>query len=182
MSQINHDMVNSINWNDIFIYRDGNIYWKTLICKKGGRRKPGPVGTMTKNGYYIFTYKKRNYYRHQVVWVMHHGQIPDEHVIRHINDVRGDDRIENLDIGYQIDNCADFVRSGKIKSNNTSGFRGVSWCKSREQWRVYIAVNGERKSDRYFDDFGDAVAYRLFLEDKYYGVNHDASMVRYGRR
>lgn len=111
---------------------------------------------------------------------MHHGPIPDEHVIRHINDVRGDDRIENLDIGYQIDNCADFVRSGKIKSNNTSGFRGVSWCKSREQWRVYIGVNGERKSNKYFDDFGDAVAYRMFLEEKYYGVNHDASEAECG--
>lgn len=172
MSQINHDMVNSINWNDLFIYSKGNIYWKTLICKKGGRRKPGPVGTKAKNGYYLFRYEGRNYYRHQVVWVMHNGPIPDEHVIRHINDIRGDDRIENLNIGYQIDNCADFVRSGKIKSNNTSGFRGVSWCKSREQWRVYIAVNGERKSNKYFDDFGDAVAYRMFLEEKYYGVNH----------
>lgn len=39
MSQINHDMVNSINWNDIFIYRDGNIYWKTLICKKRRAQK-----------------------------------------------------------------------------------------------------------------------------------------------
>lgn len=55
MSQINHDMVNSINWNDIFIYRDGNIYWKTLICKKGGRRKPGPVGTRTKT---VTTYSR----------------------------------------------------------------------------------------------------------------------------
>ena len=105
---------------------------------------------------------------------MHNGPIPDEHVIRHVNDIKGGDRIENLDIGYQIDNCADFIRTGRLKSNNTSGYQGVSWCKNREQWRVYIAVNGKRVSNRYFDDFNDAIEYRKILEEKYYGV-------RYGR-
>ncbi|MBC1122849.1 HNH endonuclease [Escherichia coli] len=170
MSQINHDMVNNINWNELFIYNNGNIYWKTLKCN----RKPGPVGSRTKNGYYVFNYKRKIFYRHQVIWVMHNGPIPDEHVIRHVNDIKGDDRIENLDIGYQIDNCADFIRTGRLKSNNTSGYQGVSWCKNREQWRVYIAVNGKRVSNRYFDDFNDAIEYRKFLEEKYYGV-------RYGR-
>ncbi|HFO4524510.1 TPA: HNH endonuclease [Escherichia coli] len=165
MSQINHDMVNSINWNELFTYSNGNIYWREIK----GNRKPGPVGTRTKIGYYVFNYKGKVFSRHQVIWVMHNGPIPDEHVIRHINDIKGDDRIENLDIGYQIDNAADFVRSGRLKSNNTSGFRGVSWDKSREQWRVYITVGGKRKSNRYFDDFDDAVKYRLSLEEKYYG-------------
>lgn len=169
MPQIIHHKVNDINWNDILTYKDGDIYWKELT----GNRQPGPIGTRTGNGYYIFTYKNKSYLRHQVVWVMHNGAIPYNHVIRHINDIRGDDRIENLNIGYQIDNAADFVRSGKRKVNNTSGFRGVSWCKLREQWRVYITVKGKRKSNRYFDDFGDAVAYRLHLEEVYYGVKHE---------
>ncbi|ELR3676150.1 HNH endonuclease [Escherichia coli] len=169
MSQITHDMVNSINWNELFTYSNGNIYWREIK----GNRKPGPVGTRNKIGYYVFNYKGKVFSRHQVIWVMHNGPIPDEHVIRHINDIKGDDRIENLNIGYQIDNAADFVRSGRLKSSNTSGFRGVSWDKSREQWRVYITVGGKRKSNRYFDDFGDAVAYRLHLEEVYYGVKHE---------
>lgn len=63
MSQINHDMVNSINWNDLFIYSKGHIYWKALR----GRRKPGSVGVKANNGYYVFNYKCKIYLRHQVV-------------------------------------------------------------------------------------------------------------------
>ena len=56
------------------------------------------------------------------------------------------DRKEN-DKGYSKDNCrwaTKIVQSRntrRIRSNNTSGYRGVSWCASKNKWVSQITVN-----------------------------------------
>ena len=35
-------------------------------------------------------------------------------------------------------------RNNKIQANNTSGYRGVSWCRSRSKWEAYINLNRQR--------------------------------------
>jgi len=37
------------------------------------------------------------------------------------------------------------LANGRRQSNNTSGFRGVSWHEGGGKWRAYITVNGKRK-------------------------------------
>ncbi len=57
----------------------------------------------------------------------------------HINGNKLDNRKENLrncSRSTNISNC-------KIHSNNTTGYRGVSWDKTKNRWRVRINVNKE---------------------------------------
>lgn len=56
------------------------------------------------------------------------------------------DRIDN-NKGYSIDNCrwakqnVQHRNTRLLISTNTSGYRGVSWVKSRNKWRARIAVD-----------------------------------------
>lgn len=66
------------------------------------------------------------------------------------------DRINN-DLGYSKDNCRWTTiqiqnrNTRKIRINNTSNFRGVSWNKEKRKWHSYINVNKKRKHLGYFN-------------------------------
>lgn len=63
-----------------------------------------------------------NFYVHTLVWAAEYGKWPDEE-IDHINHNKRDNRIENLrDVSRNVN-----MRNCKIKSNNTSGYNGVSF-------------------------------------------------------
>jgi hypothetical protein len=59
------------------------------------------------------------------------------------------DRIEG-DKGYYPDNCRWVTQSiqvqntRNIKSNNTSGYRGVSFNKTKEKWQASIGLNNKQ--------------------------------------
>ena len=40
----------------------------------------------------------------------------------------------------------------RLRSDNTSGFKGVSWNKALEKWTVFIAANGKHKNIGSFDN------------------------------
>ena len=61
--------------------------------------------------------------------------------------------------------CVEWLRSRKHRSDNTSGFRGIS--KSRNgKWKVGIGLRGERYHIGTFDTFEEAQAARLEAEKK----------------
>ncbi|SDW23526.1 AP2 domain-containing protein [Paenibacillus sp. PDC88] len=60
----------------------------------------------------------------------------------HINMNRLDNRRSNLRV---VNNRENNLNRG-IPSNNTSGYLGVSFCKSRGNWEAYITNHGVRKS------------------------------------
>lgn len=53
-------------------------------------------------------------------------------------------------------------------SNNTSGCKGVSWCKWAKKWKMSISVN-KKTINKYFTDFFEAVCARKSAENKHYG-------------
>lgn len=56
-----------------------------------------------------------------------------------------------------------------LKSNNTSGARGVCWDKSRGKWITSIMVNYKSIYIGRYDDFDDAVMARKEAENKHFG-------------
>lgn len=95
---------------DRLTYKDGKLYWKN------GKE----AGTKTENGYIRVKYLGRSYMAHVIIWAMFHGSLPD-HQVDHKNRVRDDNRIENLRLATHGENVA----NSKMRSNNTSGDRGV---------------------------------------------------------
>jgi hypothetical protein len=83
----------------------------------------------------------------------------------HGNRNKLDNRRENLRPCTQQEN----VRNGSLRQNNTSGFTGVSWSKSKNKWVAYITVDQVRIGLGLFDNKKDAIKTRLRAEQKYFG-------------
>lgn len=84
--------------------------------------------------------------------------------IDHINLNKLDNRKENLRIVTPSQN----QMNRDIMSNNTSGYTGVTWDKSRNKWKVTINENGNCHNLGRFDRLEDAVAARNSAEKKYH--------------
>ena len=81
------------------------------------------------------------------------------------------DRIDN-NKGYSKDNCrwtdksTQVRNTRRIQSNNTTGYRGVSFTKSRNTYQTSISVNNKRRHLGYFDNALEAAkAYDKYVID-----------------
>jgi len=127
--------------------------------------------TWFKNPYgYIFTHLEDNYiYMHRLVTQTYNRKIN----IDHINHCTSDNRKENLRACSMSQN----QMNKKKQINNTSGYTGVQWYKSRNKWRAVIEVNKKVHHLGYFDKKEDAIKARKEAEEKYFGEwSYDNSM------
>jgi hypothetical protein len=96
-------------------------------------------------GYYLMQLFKdgnmKNILIHQLVAIAFLNHKPNGHelVIDHINDNKLDNRVENLQIVTQRFNTR------KTQGNSSSRYKGVSWCKTINRWKVVIFINGKSK-------------------------------------
>lgn len=89
-------------WNEYLYYKNGKLYWK--ISTNRNAKAGSKVGGKCSNGYISIGLLGKRYYAHRVIWEMHNGPIPKELTIDHINGVRDDNRIENLQLLTQTQN------------------------------------------------------------------------------
>lgn len=119
---------------EIFTYSEGN-----LIHKKNGKIAgyvdPG------KKGYVRIQLNGKKYYAHRLIWMLHFGYINDDLLVDHKNNIRGDNRIENLRL-------LDMQQSNQNKrnsyKNSLSGFLGVS--RKGNKFRARICHEGKQIS------------------------------------
>ena len=151
------------NVAELFNYNSdtGEIFWN-VIGK--GRTKKKAAGTVTSNGYVGVLIDGTRYYAHRIVWFLHHKKWP-QNQIDHINGIKTDNRIENL---REATNSQNGKNYGENKSN-TSGFKGVSFCKQTNRWRAVIKVDGKTKSLGRFLKKNDAIEKRKTAEILYFG-------------
>lgn len=93
----------------------------------------------------------RQYFAYDLAWLHVYGQWPDSE-LDHRNCIRDDDRIENLRAATQSQNNGNKAR----QKNNTSGFKGVSFDKSRSLWEAQITTNGKKRKIGRFPTKEDA--------------------------
>jgi hypothetical protein len=74
------------------------------------------------------------------------------HEVDHRDGNKLDNRKNNLRIGNRSQNSA----NKKLYCTNTSGFKGVTYCKQNCKWRAQITVNYKNKNLGYFTDILDA--------------------------
>lgn len=90
---------------------------------------------------------------------------PDNLQIDHINHVTTDNRKCNLRIVTGSQNC--FNKDKTII--NTSGYRGVSFDKSRNKWRAFIVCEGKYHNLGRYSLIEDAISARKSAEIKLFG-------------
>ena len=79
---------------EIFDYVDGELIWKVA---RSNATKVGQSAGGSSCGYCRIFVLGARHMRHRLVWAWHHGS-PGALEVDHINNVRGDDRIENLQL------------------------------------------------------------------------------------
>lgn len=124
MSSITKELV-----NEYFCYDNGHLSWKKST---GPRSVPGQKLTnINSKGYVCVQFMNKVYKAHQIIFLLHHGYIPNE--IDHINNVRSDNRIENLREVTRSLNCA----NQSVQKRSASGYKGVTRIKNN-MWRARI--------------------------------------------
>jgi HNH endonuclease/AP2 domain len=116
----------------------GNLIWR--VNRNNHKALAGDVaGTVKADGYRKIRINGRRPYAHRIVWLWHHGSLPDGD-IDHIDNNPLNNRIENLREATNTQNQANKSR----QSNNTSGYPGVVFHKATGKWNAKINVDGRR--------------------------------------
>lgn len=145
--------MNIITQNDVkslFTYNTGELYWKISPSK---RVKIGDkVGSLNKyTGYKHTKINKQYYYVHRLIYLYHHGFLPEE--VDHIDTDKNNNNITNLRKStHQQNNW-----NQPLRKTNTTGHKGVSFNKKRNKYECYCCVDGKRYKLGYFDNLSDAV-------------------------
>jgi hypothetical protein len=151
-----------INWNDVFTYKSGNIYWKKYI---NGQKVKVPAGFNDFNKYGTrrrVKHKGKIFQVSRIIWEMHNGTIPNKFVIDHINGDSLDNRIKNLRCVTSAINNKNIRR----RIINKTIPVGVSWNKRVQKWRSYITDNYSRVHLGEFTKLEDAIKVRKSAEKK----------------
>lgn len=81
----------------------------------------------------------KQYYQHRLAWLMMTGDDPDQE-IDHIDTDKHNNKWDNL----RLATLNQQRYNAGIRKNNTSGFKGVSWCEANQNWTAQICINYER--------------------------------------
>lgn len=113
------------------------------------------------HGYAKGTIFQQSYAAHRVAFVLIHGRWPD-HQVDHINGIRSDNRSENLREATSSQN----KMNSKVRCDNSSGYKGVSFHKASNLWRANIRLNGKQRCIGYFKTAEEAnAAYQKASEE-----------------
>jgi|AntDeeMetagen681_2_1112603.scaffolds.fasta_scaffold13604_2 hypothetical protein len=151
-----------MEYNDIFSYRDGRLYWKE---SRGQAKEGKEAASIGGGGYLQVCYKGKRTQIHRVVYMMHGGVIPEGMYIDHINGNRKDNRVENLRVCTPTQNQ---TNRGAPKSS-TSGAKGVVWRTDRNKWRASIRAGGKRYHVGLFNTIEEASAAQAQRSQELFG-------------
>lgn len=116
----------------------GNV--RSLRFGKVKQLKPGKAKNCYLFVFVIVDGKRKLCYIHQLVAIVFLGHVPCGHkmVVDHINDIRTDNRLENLQVITKRENC--FKTQGKYSSK----YKGVHWFSRDKKWVSMITINKKR--------------------------------------
>jgi len=126
--------------------------WKWFCDKNGYVARD----SFSKEKYKLLTYKKRSsanerVYMHRLV-----NKTPNRLETDHINRNKLDNRKNNL---RAVTRSQNEINKG-LSSNNTSGYRGVTWNKNIKKWMAQIKLNSKNIYLGCFEDIQCAVSAR----------------------
>jgi hypothetical protein len=118
------------------------------------KRETISIGNTHNKGYLQITLynnrKQKTFKIHKLVWD-HFGNKPSEELklqIDHINSIKTDNRIDNLQLLTNRQNISKYYKTQKTSSK----YIGVCWNKNLKKWIAYIKLNQKLKHLGYFTD------------------------------
>ena len=121
------------------------------------------AGTNHRSGYRAIKIDYKQFNEHRLAWLYMTGAFPPKQ-IDHINRDKTDNRFANLRAATGSENQHN---QGKYKSNK-SGYKGVSYAKSRKKWYAQIKSNSVTKFLGRFHTVEEASAAYLAAQKIYH--------------
>ena len=144
-------MITLARLKEILSYNPETGEWRWLIRPANNLKVGQVAGTVRADGYRQIRIGNVVYFSGRLAWFYMTGNWPT-HEVDHINRVRSDDYWTNLREATSSNNGA----NRSLQSNNTSGYRGVSWDKISGKWDVRV----NRMHIGFYDDMEEAVIIR----------------------
>lgn len=132
---------------DLLAYdpQTGVLTWR--VARSGTAQAGAVAGSLNKGSGYICVYIDNiGYKAHRLIWALVTGEQPAGE-IDHRNLCRSDNRWANLRDATEQQQRG----NRRAYSNNTSGIKGVHWCKASQKWIASVGDNGRRKTLGRFD-------------------------------
>lgn len=153
-------------WKPVVGYKDYSISSKGRVKSFKNNKEKILKPTLDAHGYYLINLsvcgKVFSKYVHQLMASSFLGHIPNGHkmVVDHIDNNPLNNNIENLQIISHRHNVS------KNRTNKSSKYVGVCWCKSKKRWRAKIQIDGKIVHLGYFrDEFKAAQTYQSKLKE-----------------
>lgn len=173
-----HSLKDFGDLHQVFDYRDGKLYWKEVpeeyfktprAMKNFNARFCGTRAGRVKEGYRVVGLLGKSLKEHRVIYYMFTGEEPE--YIDHMDGNPLNNRIENLRPATNQQNIA----NAKMRCDNTSGVKGVSWHKQKQKWRASVRFNGKSIHIGLFDNLQDAKRARELKALELFGnyIDHD---------
>jgi hypothetical protein len=127
------------------------------------------VGNKYKGGYMRFNLNGKMYSNHRYIYETYYGiKLKEDEIINHINHIRNDNRIDNLEVVTHKQNCQYLLK----KQGTSSQYKGVNWHKQNNKWQARIRIDGKKKHLGCFvNEIDAAKAYNE--KAKYLNENYD---------
>lgn len=138
-----------------FALVDPDDFERVSLYKWHAHLGPGSSGFRARSG-------SKSLYMHRFIM---NASSDDKRLIDHINGNPLDNRKANLRFASHTQN----VCNSKIRSDNTSGFKGVHWFPHKNRWVAVICVEGKNRCLGYFREKEDAARAYEQAAHKYFG-------------
>ena len=127
--------------------------------------KPGTNG----HGYHhVILYKNGTRFDKTIHKLVANAFLPNpfkKPCVDHIDGNRLNNNINNL----RFANISENAMNIKLSINNTSGYKGVTFCKFFNKWMSYININGKRHDLGLFENIEEAVNARVKKAEELFG-------------
>lgn len=145
---------------ELFDYqKDGNLVWRVT---NSNRAQAGSIaGYVRKDGYRTIRIDGHPHYAHRLVYLWHHGFMPD--LVDHRDTDPTNNRIDNLRDADGVGNQGNRVGSRK------DTMKGVDWKARSQKWQARITVNKKQVYLGLFDTQEAAHAAYVAAAQKYFG-------------
>lgn len=144
--------------NELFEYKDGELYWKKSIRPGWNGKK---VGSLKPSKYKQVQIGKKLYLVHRLIFLYHYDFMPE--YIDHIDNNPLNNCIENLRQATKSQNALN-----RKLVNSSSGVKGVNWHKRDKKWNVRLQINGVRKEFGSYYSIEAAKFVADFVRHKYH--------------
>lgn len=116
-----------------------------LVTLAGNAVAGEHISGVNASGYVQCVIQRQFFYGHRLAWQLHYGSQPPG-TIDHINGNKSDNRICNLRLATPAQNC----HNAALRSDNSSGVKGVFWSESRKRWIGSVVIKGAKSFRRTF--------------------------------